>query len=40
MVMNLFHPGDILGADDGGLPRTFVCDDTAQVNLTGPNDDV
>ena len=39
MVVNLFHPGDVLRADDGGLPRTLVGDDPAQMNDAVADDD-
>ena len=32
MIVDLLHACDVLGANDGGLPRTFIGDDAAKKN--------
>ena len=39
MVMDLLHASDSLRADDGGLSRSVVGDDAAQMNNAVADDD-
>ena len=39
MVVNLLHTGDVLRADNGGLPAALLGNDTAQMDDTVAHDD-